>query len=595
MQRSIRNATSALAAGFLLVPAILVMPLPAQSGDGAPKRKTGTICKQQVDGLIRLVRGQAAGGALGGSSVATTAKLVTAMGHCHRRYHRGDGPVVRPSIDFLIRSRRADGSFGDAMATTWAVAALGVMDKKAFPEEIAQARAWLAQKAGEVSATPFADRIEAVMQQVRADVFPQHVAKAAAARADGWLQAGSAKPAEIADTLLELVACQTANRWLDRAEKPIQGKAAVFTPAQQKAFDWLMTQHKDGVYHASFAGKTFPDPGLTGFLLLALQTKPAAMRTAAEQKVIDQGVAWLRQQQNEDGTFGTQVPNYTTCVSVAALARHSDPTLAPQLSKAQKAILAFQNIEASGYRESDRDYGSIGYGNSQRGDLSNLHFSLEALKATGLPENHEAFAKAIVFLQRTQNLKSVNDFEGRVPDPEKEGEMIDATPGDDGGAVYYPGSSNAGYLVQPDGKAIPRSYGSMTYALLKAYILAGLPGDDKRVKAAVGWIQQNWDLATNPGADPALGEKVKYQGLFYYYMVLAQALDLSGTEHVEVTEGGPAATAAKKIAWRPALKQQLEGMQDPKGFWINGKNGRWMESLDLLCTCYAMVALERCN
>jgi squalene-hopene/tetraprenyl-beta-curcumene cyclase len=175
--------------------------------------------------------------------------------------------------------------------------------------------------------------------------------------------------------------------------------------------------------------------------------------------------------------------------------------------------------------------------------------------------------------------------------------MLDATSGDDGGASYYPGNSAAGYLVQPDGKSVPRSYGSMTYALLKSYTLAGVKGDDPRVQAAVKWIQQNWDLACNPGSDPALGEKVKFQGLYYYYMVLAQALDLAGLQNVQVP-GKPNAKGeptTAEVNWRKALRAQLEGMQQADGTWVNGKNDRWQEGMPLLCTCYAMTALERCR
>jgi squalene-hopene/tetraprenyl-beta-curcumene cyclase len=143
----------------------------------------------------------------------------------------------------------------------------------------------------------------------------------------------------------------------------------------------------------------------------------------------------------------------------------------------------------------------------------------------------------------------------------------------------------------------------MTYALLKSYTLAGVQGDDPRVQAAVRWIQANWTLAVNPGSDPALGEKVQYQGLFYYYMVLAQALDTAGLKTVVV----PAKNAAgepvvvdgvaqtKSVEWRQALREHLAGMQQPDGTWVNGKNERWMENLPLLCTCYALVALERCQ
>lgn len=555
--------------------------------DGAA-RKTGTIYKGEVDGLIAALRGPAPTAPLGGSSVVATAKILTAMGHCHRRYHKTDGPVVRPSLAFLIRSRQANGSFGHVVDTAWAVEALQVMDAEGYAEEIKQAREWLS---GSRLAVPgFEQQVATILGNVRADLWPQHMAGSASERAAAWIAApATLDRARAAESLLDLVACQTANRRLDRAAASGQQGSDTFTPSQQKAFDWLLAQQQDGVFMG--------DPALTGFGLLALQTKPEGKRTAAEQAVIDAGLKWLLTTQNDDGTFGDRVPNYTTCVVVAALVRSGDVALKPVLARAQKAILTFQHIEASGYEQGDRDYGSIGYGSSQRGDLSNLHFSVEALRATGLDEDHEAFAKAIVFLQRTQNLKSHNDFKGKVPDPDKEGEMIDAVSGDDGGATYYPGNSNAGYLVRADGKSIARSYGSMTYALLKAYILCGLPADDERVQAAVGWIQKNWDLATNPGSDPAMAEKTKYAGLFYYYMVLAQALSTVGVEHVEIergtTEGGE--LVIEEVDWREALQKQLEGMQQADGTWINGKNDRWMEGMPLLCTCYAMVALERCN
>jgi squalene-hopene/tetraprenyl-beta-curcumene cyclase len=430
---------------------------------------------------------------------------------------------------------------------------------------------------------------------VRADVFPQQLGKDAAAKAQQW-NAALAAPLprdEAADVLVQLVACQVANKLLDTAQEPKSGLGTTYLPAQQKAFEWLWTQQHDGVFSVAMGGKTIQDAGLTGFGLLALQTKPRTLRSAAEQATIEQGLRWLLAQQRDDGSFSEQLPNYVTSVVVAALSRWDDPGVKPALQKAQRALLAFQNIERSGYQKNDRDYGSIGYGGSQRGDLSNTHFALEALKATGLPADHEAFAKAVVFLQRTQNLKSVNDFSGKVPDPEREGVILDSTPGDDGGAFYYPGDSAAGYILQPDGKSVSRSYGSMTYALLKSYTLAGIAGDDPRVQAAVKWIQANWTLAMNPGSDPALGEKVKYQGLYYYYMVLAQALDLAAVQQVTVPNKDGSSTDA--IDWRQALRAQLESQQQPDGSWVNGKNPRWMEGLPLLCTCYAMVALERCR
>ena len=50
-----------------------------------------------------------------------------------------------------------------------------------------------------------------------------------------------------------------------------------------------------------------------------------------------------------------------------------------------------------------------------------------------------------------------------------------------------------------------------------------------------------------------------------------------------------------QIDWRQALRDHLASIQQPDGTWVNGKNGRWMENLPLLCTCYAMAALEHCK
>ncbi|MFM1871674.1 MAG: hypothetical protein RL398_1096, partial [Planctomycetota bacterium] len=588
MNRILQSAAVALA----LFPCLL----PAQGE--AKARKTGTIFKSEVDWLIGVVRDSArrSGSAGLGETTADTAKILVAMANCHRRYHISDGPVVRPSLGELLRARAADGSFGDVAATAWVVEALTAMDPDGYREEVAQARAWLAKRAPADGIDGFAARVQAVLGEVRSDVFPEHVGRAAAGRAmfaklaaDGaWVAAKDAPTrAEAPELLLTLVACQVANRRLDQGEQA-QSAPVAWTPAQQKGFDWLMSRQKDGVFPLKMGSQEMLDPAMTSFGLMSLQSKPKAARTQQEQAVIENGLRWLLSKQNEDGTFGEQTLNYTTCVAAGALSRWGDPAALPALQKAQRAILAFQNVEDTGYQRSDRDYGSIGYGNSQRGDLSNLQFSIEALRATGLPSDHEALQKALVFLQRTQNLKSVNDFQGKVPDPDREDVILDATSGDDGGASYYPGNSNAGYIVLPNGKSVPRSYGSMTYALLKSYTLAGVKGDDVRVQAAIDWIRRNWTLAVNPGADPALGEKVQFQGLFYYYMVLAQALDAAKVKTIDKVTVVDGVEKTEAVDWRKELRTHLESIQRPDGTWINGKNGRWMENVELLCTCYAM-------
>lgn len=573
---------------------VLSSAAPCLQTDAPPARKKGTIFKEEVDRLIDLLRQrsmQHTARSLGGDSVEATAMVLAAMGHCHRHYHISDGPVVRPSIDFLFRHRRADGAFGpegtpDVLATTgWVIEALTAMDADGYRTEIQQARNWLGRH--HVASQWWQSAVAGVLAEVRADRFPQHLGAEAAGQAAGLDAAGLDIPAA-ARLLVQLVACQAANRQLDQAQ---DAPAATFSPAQQKGFDWLLGRQKEGVFWLKMGPKEFPDPGFTALGLAALQTKPKALRTEAEQKVIEQGLQWLLAAQNPDGSFGQQNTNYVTCAVVMALSRWTNAEVKPALMKAQAYVLAIQNTEQNGYQRSDRDYGSIGYGGDQRGDLSNLQFALEALRLTDLPQDHEAFAKALVFMQRTQNLRSVNDFSGKVPDDE--GNLMQVTSGDDGGSAYYPGNSPAGYIDLPDGSRVPRSYGSMTYALLKAYTLAGVKRDDPRIAAAVKWIGNHWTLAENPGADPALGEKAKYQGLYYYYMVLAQALDTASIDQLQV----PAKADGKtdRVDWRKALRAHLESLQRPDGSWLNQRNDRWYEGMDVLCTCYAMLGLERCR
>lgn len=575
--------------------AALAATLAAQAAPG-PARRPGAIFRGDVDALVARLNaatelgkpGQRA--PLGGDSVLANAQILCAMGHCHRRYHVSDGALIRTSLEFVLGSKSADGSFGDAATNAWVAESLAIIDPDGQRAAIAAATA---KSAG---APAFAAAVADLVAKAASGSLPQDAGAAAQKAARGLAKAtGALSIGEAATTLATLVACQVANRQLDQSAAKdredngaAKDKASVFSPAQQRGFAWLFAQQKDGVFGDGEA-RAMP---LTGFGLMALQTKPRAQRSKEEQAAIDAGLRWLLAHQNEDGTWGESLQNYTTCVAVGALKRQDDPASAPALAKAQRALLAFQNIERTGYRASDRDYGSIGYGGQQRGDLSNLHFALQALRDSGLPGDHEAFTKALTFLQRTQNLRRTNDWTGKVPDPDHEGATVDATSGDDGGAGYYPGNSSAGYVVRPDGKVEPRSYGSMTYALLKAYTLAGVRSDDPRVKAAVDWIAAHWDLDTNPGADPSLGPEAAYQGLFYYYLLMAQALSTMGVDRVHVA--GKDGESHVAVDWRAALKKQLEGMQAGDGSWTNEQSRRWMEGEAMLATCYAMLALEHC-
>ncbi|MBL8751721.1 MAG: terpene cyclase/mutase family protein [Planctomycetes bacterium] len=599
--RSTSLAPSCLLALFATVATPVLL-----AAQQTPARKSGELFRSELDQFVGRLDAQSLVDRpqrhpLGGESTLATAQILCAMGHGHRRYHIGDGPIVRPSLAFLLGKTDADSGFGDATTTGWVVEAMQVIDPVGCRRQIEAGRARFQALGG--TELPWAASVAAILA---AKELPQDQGAAAQTRARSLLAAKGPLPlVEAAATMVHLAACQVANKRLDQAAlakaapaapaaapavaaapapAPLPANASghgALSPAQERGLAWLSAQTKDGVGF----GDAQPNLPLTAIALMALQTRPAALRSPAERAAITTGLRWLLTQQNEDGTFGDTLANYTTCAAVGALHTFDDPAVPAALQRAQRAILSFQNCEQNGYASGDRDYGSIGYGGMTRGDLSNMNFALQALQETGLPRNHEALQRALVFLQRTQNLRATNDYAGKAPDPERDGVILDTVPGDDGGACYYPGNSSAGYVVRPDDTVIARSYGSMTYALLKCYSLAGLKADDPRVAAALRWLQQNWRLDANPGAAPELGPKAAFQGLYYYYLLMAQALDSAGIDRLTVGD-----TA---VDWRAALRTQLESVQRTDGSWRNDQNGRWMESSALLCTAYALLALAR--
>ena len=89
--------------------------------------------------------------------------------------------------------------------------------------------------------------------------------------------AGAPNPATAARALIAVVSCQAAAR--NQAPEPTTSMDAMtWLPVQERGFAFLLTQQADGVFSVEFGGKKFPDVGLTGIGLAALQTKPTALR-----------------------------------------------------------------------------------------------------------------------------------------------------------------------------------------------------------------------------------------------------------------------------------------------------------------------------
>ena len=291
---------------------------------------------------------------------------------------------------------------------------------------------------------------------------------------------------------------------------------------------------------------------------------------SADDPIVAKSLKYLEGVVQPDGGIyapKSRLKNYETCLGVLCFAKANRAGKYDAILKnADKFLKGLQFGDDDGRQPSDVSYGGVGYGGSERPDLSNTHFLMEALEGAGDGPSDEAVKRALLFVSRCQNLETqYNDTQFAAKNP-------------DGGFYYTPigkGGSPAG--TTPNGGL--RSYGSMSYAGLKSMIFAGLKPDDPRVKAAVDWAQKHYTVTENPG----LGD----EGLFYYYHLFGKALAALGQDTLVDADGKP-------HNWRADLIGELIRRQRPDGSWIN-TNPKWLEEDPNLVTGYALLTLSYCK
>ena len=313
------------------------------------------------------------------------------------------------------------------------------------------------------------------------------------------------------------------------------------------------------------------EPGITALVVTAMLRSG---RVTPDDPAVVKGLAYLERFLGPKGGL-SEAPHsvYSTSVALMAFqAANKSGRFDRVIKGGQDFLKETQWDEGEGKGKGDVQYGGLGYGGgNSRPDLSNTSFFIEALRDTGLPADDPALQKALVFVSRCQNLKSeFNDLPG-------------AGKVNDGGFVYTPttggaetkGKSAKGGGGRAGGDGGPRSYAGMTYAGLKSMIYAGLSKDDPRVKAALGFIRNNYTLEENPGQ----GQR----GLYYYYQTFAKAMALLGK---------PTITDAKGVDhnWRAELVAALAKRQEPNGSWVN-HDDRFMEGDPNIVTSYGLLAL----
>ena len=345
-----------------------------------------------------------------------------------------------------------------------------------------------------------------------------------------------------------------------------------------KGLAWMKQQQKEdgSIANPENGDPAAEHPALTALPLIAFYREPTGKGATVHADVLKKGYAFLRSKvQPDGGIYTTGLSNYNTSVCLMALLNTHDPKDEPMLARARDFIAGMQ---AKNMAEASLD-GGIGYGPTgvspkrQHPDLDNTLMALEALRAykSTHPTVEVAPGKEL-------NWQAAIDFVTRcqnLPSHNKL-EWASGDPANKGGFIYYPGSSNAGEQDLPGGKKALRSYGTMTYAGLLSYIYADLQRDDPRITSALEWLEKNYTLEENPGLGRA--------GLYYYYHLAAKGL-ATAKIHELPTAGG------KKADWAHDLALKLIELQAGNGSWSND-TARWMEKDPVLVTAYSVITLE---
>ena len=514
---------------------LVFAPLTQAAQETRPAKAPATVevppstVKEGVDRAIRYLRSvQDKTDGHYGDGVEDTAEVLIALADSPRKYRVADGPFIGAAVDYLEAHKTEAGLVLDASATT---------DAARVRQTLLAALAFAGAEGAAATAHVIRD-LTATWKSLRA------------------------KEVKSASEVAPLPVYTNESRdrtetTMRRGAKYLVGDAAI-APGRWGAMGQA-------------------DPGITAMVVGGLLALPEP-RGAEVDAAIDAGIEWLLTMQHEDGSIHAgHLANYVTSASVMALAAAKRPELAEPIGRARGFLTILQSDEGEGYKPGDRYYGGVGYGGDERPDLSNLQMAIEALAAAGADAKDPAMQKALKFLERCQNRKESND----TTIESDEGTIHS---GDDGGAGYMPGDSKAGFVTLADGTRVPQSYGSMTFALLKSYLLAGLSKDDPRVTAAFHWIERNYTLDLNPGFEASSEPGAAYQGLFYYFLAMSRALELFGVGTLMTPDG----TAHN---WRAELSGRLISMQLPDGSWVNNNSPRWFEGNPTLATAYALLAL----
>lgn len=318
-------------------------------------------------------------------------------------------------------------------------------------------------------------------------------------------------------------------------------------------------QAEDG----SWSDKRFP--GMSALALWAMARAEAFQQTNAA--AMAKAEVYLLSCAQPDGGIYVPIPgrrggglgNYNTCLCLTALHQAGAKTRAPKALLAARAYIASTQIETEGLHE-----GGFGYDKSSPRAYTDLNNTLYAVDAMRLTQDLEEL--------RPAGEKRVDiDWDAA----KKYVLSMQETSGEAAGSFVYNREVPRRRDPKAEVKPALRAHGSMTYAGLLAMLHCNLAQSDPRVRSTLQWLGKYWSLEENPGQGN--------QGLYFYYDILARALDAAAVRKLPLQDGS-------EIDWREELAKAILTRQRADGSWVNESNRFW-EADPILATSYALLAL----
>jgi squalene-hopene/tetraprenyl-beta-curcumene cyclase len=350
-------------------------------------------------------------------------------------------------------------------------------------------------------------------------------------------------------------------------------------------------QSADGAWRSPTYGVFKDGLSLSAIVLKAVTFGPSiAGSTTARRRGADYLIARVRPDGSIDGgPFGMTYPVYTASAAVIALTQLDDPDSRGARAAWLRELRRRQLTEEFGWEPDDPAFSGWGYSieppsqdaaveatHPIDADLSSTLFAIGALRISGVEAGDPVIRKALVFIERCQNV-AASDAGG---DPQY----------DDGGFFFSttdPVRNKAGAAgTDREGRLRYHSYGSATADGLRALLRCGLARDHPRVVAAQHWLERHFSAGTHPGTFERPRAVDRDATYYYYAWSVAHAFRSLGI--TEIHRDG------QTVAWAEELARELIGRQRADGTWTNRFSAS-KEDDPLVATSFAAGALGICR